>query len=132
MNKRAAGHVADALDNRWSFTDVKTNATITPAVVGDAQSSSEIRHMDFLNVAILNKNALNHTVSMQVRDVSLAGTVLWQQSHLVGASTTAQVAPAGLHLMATPGKGFVFTMDTVAPSVTAAVNAAGWTDQAND
>ena len=132
MNKRAAGHMADMLDNRWSATDVKTNATFTTASVGDAQSAKEVRHLDFFHFAILNKNTLHSTMSVQIRDASIAGTVLDQWALIVGGSQVAQVSPAGIHLTATPGKGFFVTTDTVAPSVTASVNMAGWTDQSTN
>lgn len=132
MNKRSAGAIADMLDNRWSFTDAKTNATVTPALVADTQSAKEVRHLDFLHLAILNKNTLSFSMTAQVRDASVAGTILWQANMLLQGSTTFQVSPANIHLVATPGKGFVFTTDTVQPSVTAAVNAAGWTDQSQN
>lgn len=131
MSKRSDGLVAEQLDNRWSFTASGTNAT-PAASVGDTQSTREMRHMDFLDIVILNKNTLNHTVTAVVRDASFAGTVLAQWPLLIGASQTARVNPAEIHLTATQGRGFHVTFDTVAPSVTAAVNAAGWTDAADD
>jgi len=132
MSKRSEGHIADQMDNRWQFSDVKTNSTVGPALVADPQSAKEVRHLDFLHFSILNKNTLSFSMTAQVRDASIAGTVLWQTSMLLGGSSTFQVSPAGIHLTATPGKGFSFTTDTVQPSVTAAVNAAGWTDQSNN
>lgn len=131
MSKRADGLIADMLSNRWSFTDLKTNATFT-ASVGDTQSAREQRHMDFFYLSVLNKNTANHTVTASLRDASVAGTVLAQFPFLVGASQVSQVSISDIHHVATQGKGFVVTLDTVAPSVTAAVNAAGWTDASHD
>jgi hypothetical protein len=129
MNKRAAGHLADQLDNRWTYTDSKTNATTTPQLAGDTVSSKEVRHLDFFHWAILNKNTLSFTMTGVIRDASVAGTALAQWAMLVGGSQVAQVNPSDIHLVATPGKGFFFTTDTVQPSVTSNVNAGGWTDQ---
>lgn len=128
MSKRSDGLVADMMEHRWSSTDSKTNATLAANVAG-GQSSKEVRHLDFFHLAILNKNTANHTVTAHIRDASAAGTVLAQWALLVGGSQVATVNPANIHLTATPGQGFAFTTDTVAPSVTASVNAAGWTDQ---
>lgn len=132
MSKKSDGLVADMLSNRWSFTDLKTNSALTTASVGDTQSAKEQRHMDFFYLSILNNNTANHTVTASLRDASTAGTVLAQFPFLVGASQVAQVSISDIHHVATQGKGFVVTLDTVAPSVTAAVNAAGWTDASHD
>jgi hypothetical protein len=129
MSKKSDGLLADMLDNRWSATDVKTNQALTTAQITDTQSAKEVRHLDFFNLLILNKNTANHTVAAQVRDATTNGTVLAQWSLLVGASQVAQVSPANIHLIASPGKGLYVTLDTVAPSVTASVNIGGWTDQ---
>jgi hypothetical protein len=129
MSKRSDGHLADQLDNRWSYTDQKTNATTTPELVAATVSAKEVRHLDFFHWSILNKNTLSFTMTGVIRDASVAGTALAQWAMLVGASQVAQVNPSGIELIATPGKGFFFTTDTVQPSVTSNVNAGGWTDQ---
>lgn len=106
-----------------------SGALVSSALVGDTNSSKEVRHLDFLYMTLVNKNTLSFTVGAQVRDASVAGTVLWQTgSLLLSGSTSFQVSPAGIHLTATPGKGFFMTTDTAQPSVTATVDAAGWTD----
>lgn len=132
MSKRSDGLLAEMLDNRWQYTATGTNATLTAQVVGDTNSSREMRHMDAFHFMVLNKNTPHATVTGFVRDASVAGTILAQFPMLVGPSQVAQVQVSDIHLIATQGKGFFFTMDTVAPSVTATVNAAGWTDSADD
>lgn len=132
MSKKSDGLLADERAERWSFTDLKTNSAFTTNFIGDTQSAKDTRHLDFLQVLVLNKTAIHHTVTASLRDASSGGTVLAQFPLLVGASQTAQVSPADIHVTATQGKGFYVTVDTVAPSVTAAVNAAGWTDQSTD
>lgn len=128
MSKRADAHLAEMLDNRWSYTATGTNSTLTPTVVAAPGGAKDVRHLDFFYMTILNKNTLDFTMAAQIRDASAAGTVLAQFPLILDGSTNMQVAPAGIHLMASPGAGLFFTTDTVAPSVTATVNAAGWTD----
>ena len=130
MSRKADSLLADMLDNRWSYSDTKTNATLTAAIVAAPGGSKDCRHMDFFYLSVLNKNTLNTTMTVSVRDISIAGTVLAVFPFLVGASQVAQVSISDIHLMATPGAGIFVTTDTVAPSVTATCNASGWTDQA--
>lgn len=131
MSKYSGGLLSDMLSNRWQSSQITTGAAIT-AAVGDANSNKEVRHLDFLHIGLLSKNTLSFTVAAQVRDASVGGTILWQQNFFLQGSTTTQVAPAGIHLTATPGKGFFVTTDTTQPSVTAAINAAGWTDDSRN
>lgn len=129
MSRKSEGLHAAQLDNRWYATDSETNATLVSTATPALQSNKEVRHLDFFSLAILNKNTLTTTMSAQIRDASVAGTILAQWAMVVGASQVAQVNPAGIHLVATPGKDFFYTTDTVAPSVTASVSAGGWVDQ---
>ena len=132
MSKKSEGLEANQLDDRWYVTDVRTNATFALTVSPALVNSRDIRHLDFFHLAILNKNTLHTTVAAQIRDASIAGTVLAQWSLLVGGSSVAQVNPAGIHLVATAGKDFVATLDTVAPSVSASVSYGGWTNNSTD
>ena len=132
MSKRSDGLLADMLSNRWSYTSSGTNATLTAAVGAVPQSAKEQVHMDFFYLSILNKNTANHTVTATVRDISVAGSALASFPFLVGASQVAQVSISDIHLVATNGKVFAITLDTVAPSVTATCNAAGWSDSSHD
>lgn len=132
MSKKSDGLIADMMDNRWSFTATATNATTTPQVVAAPGSAKNHVHMDFFHWMITNKNALTFTMTGVIRDASVAGTALAQYPMVVGASQVAHVNPANIHLVATAGKGFFFTTDTVQPSVTSTVNAGGWTDQSQD
>lgn len=132
MSKKSDGLLADMMDNRWSYSASAVNATTSPTLVDTPKSATDTRHLDFFHWAILNKNTLSFTMTGSIRDASVAGTVLAQWALLLVGSQVAQVAPAGIHLKATPGKGFFFTTDTVQPSVTSSVNAAGWTDQSTD
>jgi hypothetical protein len=132
MSKKSEALVADMLDNRWSYTSTATNATNTPEVKAAPGGAKDMVHLDSFHWLITNENALTFTIAGVIRDASLAGTVLAQYPMVVGASQVAQVNPSGMHLLATQGRGFFFTTDTVQPSVTSTVNAAGWTDQSTN
>ena len=132
MSKKSDGLIADMMDNRWSYTSTATNATLTAQMVGAPQSDKSIVYLDFFHMAILNKNTLSFTMAAQIRDASVGGTVLAQWPLLLVGSQVAQVAPAGIKLEATKGKTLFMTTDTVQPSVTATVNAAGWVDKSQD
>ena len=129
MSKNADGLIVDELDNRWMYTSTGTNVTLTASMKAAPISSKEVVHLDFFNMTILNKNTPTATVAAQIRDASIAGAVLAQWPLIVGPSQVAQVSPSDFHVFATPGAGLFFTLDTVQPSVTATVNAGGWTDQ---
>jgi hypothetical protein len=132
MSKKSEALVADMLDNRWSYTSTATNATNTPEVKAAPGGAKDMVHMDSFHWMLTNENTLTFTMTGVIRDASLAGTVLAQFPMVVNGTTVAQVSPYGFHLMATQGKGFFFTTDTVQPSLTSTVNAAGWTDQSTN
>lgn len=132
MSRKSDALLADMLDNRWSYTSTATNATLTAQMAAAPQSAKDNVHLDFFHMAITSKITGTITMAAQIRDASVAGTVLAQWPMVVTATQTAQVAPAGIHLEASKGKGLFFTTDTVQPSVTATVNAAGWVDQSTD
>ena len=132
MSRKTDALVADKMDNRWSYTSTATNATLTQALAAAPQSAKDEVHLDFIQLLFLNKNTLSFTIAAQVRDVSVAGTVLAQWPMLLVGSQVAQVSPTGIHVTATKGAGLFLTTDTVQPSVTATVNAAGWIDQSQD
>ena len=129
MANRAQGLFGDYLDNRWTYTDSQVNATIAPTMVAAPQSSKEQRHLDYLSIVVLNKSAAASTVTVSVRDASVAGTVIAQYPLLPAAAGNLHLNPANIHLLATVGKGIFATQDTVVTSVVVAVNAGGWTDQ---
>lgn len=132
MSKKADGLLADMMDTRWSYTSTATNATNTAQLTPALRSAHDKHHLDFFHWAILNKNTLDFTMAAQIRDVSVAGTVLAQWPMILKGSQMAQVAPAEIHLMSSKGTHLFFTTDTVQPSVTSTVNAAGWTDISSD
>lgn len=118
----------DQQANRWSYTSTATNATNTAQVSPNVKNAVEIHHMDFFQWVVKNLNTLDFTVAAQVRDASATGTVLAQWPMVLKGSQVAQVSASDVHQIATKGKSFFFTTDTVQPSVTSTVNAAGWID----
>ncbi len=132
MSKRADGLIADYLDNRWSVTDKQTNVTIAANVSPNPVSNHVSVVLDAIHWTIANMNALGCTMTAEVRDVSIAGTVLAQWALFVPGSTTAQVSPTNLKILGTKGKSIFFRTDTVVASVTASVVASGWFDGSSD
>jgi len=128
MSKRFFNLFADERDNRWSYTSTATNATNTAQVSTSVKNAVEIHHLDFLQWIVKNHNTLSFTMAAQVRDASASGTILAQWPLVLVGSQVANMSPAGIHLTATKGKSFFFTTDTVQPSVTSTMNAAGWID----
>lgn len=136
MSKKSDGLWANFLDDRWSVTQLVNGATIT-ASVSAPQSAKSAHVLDALSMVVTNYNATGHTVTAQVREVTTGATVangaiLAQWKLFVPASTSAQVNPANLNLYANKGLGIHFTSDTVLASVSASVNATGWTDNSSD
>ena len=129
MSKRFFNLFANEFDNRWQYTSTATNATNTAQVSPNVRNAVEVHHMDGFQWVVKSLNTLDFTVAAQVRDASVGGTVLAQWPLILKGSAVAQVSPAGLHLVATKGKPFFFTTDTVQPSVTSTVNACGWIDE---
>lgn len=133
MSRKSDGVLADWLDNRWAYSTTSTNATPTADLTtGYNYGGKDEIHLDFLHIVILNKNSTQNTLTASVRDSSVAGTVLWSAPLMIGATTVTQVNPSGIALKAQDGKSLFVTLDTVAASVTVAVNAAGWIDQSTN
>jgi len=129
MSKRFFNLFCNEFDARWSYTSTATNATNTAQVSPNVKNAVEVHHLDFFQWLVKNMNTLDFTVAAQVRDASAGGTVLAQWPMILKGSQVANVSPSGLHLLATKGKALFFTTDTVQPSVTSTVNAAGWIDE---
>lgn len=126
--KRFFNIFMDQAANRWSYTSTATNATLTAQVSPTVKNGVEIHHLDGFQMVIKSLNTLDFTMAAQVRDASVGGTILAQWPLVLKGSQVANVSPSGLHLVATKGKAFFMTTDTVQPSVTATVNASGWVD----
>lgn len=131
MSKKSDGLWANYLDDRWNVTQVVNGATIT-ASVSAPQSAKSAHVLDALSVAVTNFNAAAHTVTIAVRDASAAGTILAQWKLFVAGAGSTQLNPANLNIYGGKGNALHFTNDTVLASVSASVNASGWTDNSSD
>ena len=128
MSKRADGLVSDQLENRWSVSQTPTAGTTMTASVSAPTSAKSRHNLETLTYAISNFSATAHTLTMDIRAASVAGTAVWSQFHLVLPSTSAQVSLSHMGLQAPKGEGLFFMSNTVLASVALSVNAAGWTD----
>lgn len=134
MSKRSDLLVACMLGNRWRLTTGSTVAAIVSAVSPTAPDAQSRPHLETLWYSIRNfvgAGAANTTVQMQIRNASVAGTVLASVDHLVGFSTTTNVAIANMQLAGKRGSKFYITTDTAVASVAATINACGWFEDTN-
>ena len=125
MNKKAENLWADLLFNRWTVTHETAGGTVNAATTAPLMPK-HVHVMDNLVYNITNTNATAHTVTVQVREGSLAGTVIWALTHLVGASSTAHVGLSGVGIKAPAGDVLRVTTDTFLASVKASVAMSGW------
>ncbi|HZD12000.1 MAG TPA: hypothetical protein VE177_00575 [Candidatus Binatus sp.] len=67
--------IVDSLANRWRATNATVGATCVAAspTLGDLR---ELHNLTSVNVSIANMSAAASTVTLSVRDASIAGTVL--------------------------------------------------------
>lgn len=130
MANRADGLIAAMMSNRWMTTSAPAaGATVTANVAAPQNAKSQL-YCDWISYTINNLNTgAGFTVTVAVRDVSFAGTVLASWKHLVAGSTGVAVSIANISIPATKGAGLHFTMDTVLASVVCTMNAGGWEDE---
>jgi len=128
MSKRSDSLLADFFSNKWSATNAPAAGATIVAATPTPVSNTHRHILETLSYSITNMNAgSGHTVTIQVREASVSGTVLWSRTHLVNGSTTVNV-DAAPNLAAQRGKTLHFMNNTVLASVVATLNAAGWTD----
>lgn len=120
------------LKNKWSASTTAANVTATASVGSPGTQSRHV--LETLVYSIYNKGVstgLQFTLQAQVRHASVAGTLIFALDHNVPSSTVHNVQLAGLGIPGKRGSGLVAFFNTVIGSVTASMNIAGWTDDAN-
>ena len=131
MSKNSEGLIADFLDDRWTHTNAAAmGATVNGGTSAPTNAKFEMI-LDTFSYSIRNQATGAHTCTMQIRDASVAGTVLHSWDEFPAAASSAVRHFEGLKLIATAGKGFHFTMDSIIASVRATVNATGWIKKTN-
>lgn len=132
MSKRSDALLSDMLEHRWSVTHAPAAGATVVASVSAPQSDKSRHNVEHFSFSIKNMAAAAHTVTVAVRDASVAGTVRMSWDKVVAAAASAEVIMDSLCLQGAKGKGIHITMDTVLASVKATVNMSGWTDQSSD
>jgi hypothetical protein len=128
MSRKSEGLHGNQLGDRWNITHAPSaGATVVASV--SAPLITERHILDSLSFSIRNQAAAAHTVTVAIRDVSVAGTVLWSFDTLTAAAASKEVVCDGLMVQGSRGAALHITGDTVLASVKATVNAAGWTDK---
>lgn len=128
MSRKSEGLLGNMLGDRWSITHAPAAGTTVVASVPAAQNSKDRHILDCLSFSIKNMAAAAHTVTVAVRDSSVAGTVLMSLDAVVAAAASKEVVVDSLGLPGLRGNAIHITTDTVLASVKATVNATGWTD----
>jgi hypothetical protein len=133
MSKKADGLIANMLSQRWQDTTTVANATVSAKSPASPTSQSR-QYIDTLVYSIRNfvgSGGAQATVAVQIRHASVQGTVIASFANLIAASTAPMVSLTGLNYQSKRGGQLFVTTDTFVASLTAAVNAAGWTEDVN-
>lgn len=132
MSKKSEGLFGNFLGDKWSLTHAPAAGTTVVASVSAPQSAKDRHILECLSFSVKNMAAAAHTVTVAVRDASVAGTVLMSLDSIIAAAASKEVVLDSLGLPAGKGNAIHITTDTVLASVKATVNATGWTDNSQD
>ena len=135
MSKRSDLLDACFFGNRWSANTTAAGSTVapqSPSVVGlPAQTRPHLEMLCYSFINLTGAGAAIATVTAQVRNASVAGTVLWSQQHLIAPSTSANVQIVCMGLPGKRGSAMVATANTVVASLSASFSIAGWLEDTN-
>ena len=124
---------SEALDinvnaDRWSALSAPAAGATCGAGVSAAGATTKINLVS-LSYSILNMSAAPHTTTLQVRDASIAGTVLWSMDFLVANAAAAQGTLSNIELQnGLRGNGLYMGFSTLLASVKESLSACGWFD----
>ena len=132
MANRDEAAVIDFLGNCWNSTfsigntaTASVSASVTPAIKGRA-------HLTQLGWSVKNLSGSNSvTAVLEVRDASVAGTLLASWEIIVAAGTTQQDCYV-LNIQGLRGKSLNMAFDVVRANLYTKVSAAGWIDSLGD
>jgi len=133
MTKRSDLLVACMMGTRWQKTQTTVGAlvAITSPTPIDSQSKVHLETIWYSFRNFAGAGGANSTVGLEVRQASVAGTLVAHVDHLLAASTAQNVQALGLNYVGKPGKPLFIGTDTAVGSVTASVNASGWIEDTN-
>lgn len=125
MAKKTDELIIHQLADRWTVTH--NPAAGTTVIASQAGVAKALHQLTTLNCSIANMTAAAVTVTLSVRDSSIAGTVLAQFGYVVGTNSATQ-SSYYLDLPGLIGNAIVAEMGTPAASVTQKITICGWTE----
>lgn len=128
MAYRDRALIIDSLGNNWN------QSTIAPGVTASASVSVAIKEriaLTQLGWSMKNLTAANATAHLQVRDASIAGTILAQWEIVVAAGLTAQDSWV-VNIKGLRGSPLYIGFNTAQASVGYGLSVAGWRDSLSD
>ena len=128
MSQREDELLIASLSNRWSTRSAPAAGTTATASVA-IESPKARQNVTSLSYSIKNLTAAAVTVTAQISDSSISGTVLADWDFIVATGAVVQGTFANLDIPGLRGNPLVFSMAPPASSVSQKISAAGWTDQ---
>lgn len=120
--------VLSLLKNDWNVTSNPGIGATCEASVAASRPETRLT-MTHILASVINQNSALTTSTVQVRDASETGTVLWQHNFFSFTTTQQQVA-ADVYVSGIKGNGLYIGFLTVQASVTASLSAQGFADNA--
>ena len=128
MAYRDRALIIDSLGNNWNNTTYAAGVTASGTV---SVAAKERLALTQLGWSMKNLTAANATAHLQVRDASIAGTLLAQWEIVVAAGLTAHEAwKVDIHGL--KGSSMYFGFNTAQASVSYGLSTAGWRDSLSD
>jgi hypothetical protein len=128
MAKRADEVIIESLANRWNASSFPAAGTSCVASVSGPNPSTSCKiNLDSLGWSARNATAAAVTLTLSVRDASLAGTTLAAWDVIVGTGVSQQDNFA-VKVQGVRGNPLFIDFGTPAASVTQKISAAGWYD----
>lgn len=128
MAQRADGLIIESLGNGWTNCTTGANVTVT---CGTSAAAKERIHLTQLGWSFKNLTGAAATVALQVRDASVAGTLLAQWQIMVPNATTLQDS-FFVNIQGLRGNPLYIATDTVVANLTQSLSTAGWRDTLGD
>ncbi len=129
MARREEGLIIDSLGHSWNAQASPSAGTTCTCSVAPSSGLTRVM-LTNLGWSIRNAGAAAFTATLNVRDASIAGTVLASWDMIVGAAASLQDTYP-LSIKGIRGHNLSFDFGTPASSVTQKVSAMGWEEKSS-
>jgi hypothetical protein len=126
MSKNTNAIIAALLENDWSVVSDPGMGATAEATVTATRPDCRITVTHIL-CGVINNNITGVTATVQIRDASETGTVLWQHNFFSSVTTHQQVA-ADVYVSGSKGSNVYIGFVTIQASVHPWLNAQGFKD----